>query len=40
MTRASVFQSAHALVVGLEWGEEKPSVHDILNVAKWLEAEG
>lgn len=39
MSRASVFQSAHALVKGLEWGEEKPSVYDVLNVAKWLEGE-
>jgi hypothetical protein len=37
MSRASVFQSAHALVTGLEWGEEKPSVYDVLSVAKWLE---
>lgn len=39
MDRATVFQSAHALVTGLEWGEEKPSVYDVLNVAKWLEGE-
>jgi hypothetical protein len=37
MDRASVFQSAHALVKGLEWGGEEPSVYDVLNVAKWLE---
>ncbi|MEU1037672.1 hypothetical protein [Streptomyces sp. NPDC005907] len=40
MDRASVFQNAHALVKGLEWGEERPSVYDVLNVAKWLEGEG
>lgn len=40
MDRAAVFQSAHALVTGLEWGEEKASVYDVLQVAKWLEGEG
>jgi hypothetical protein len=40
MDRAAVFQNAHALVTGLEWGEEKASVYDVLNVAKWLEGEG
>lgn len=40
MDRAAVFQSAHALVKGLEWGDEAPSVYDVLNVAKWLEGEG
>ncbi|GAB1326946.1 hypothetical protein [Streptomyces sennicomposti] len=40
MGRADVFQAAHALVKGLEWGDEKPSVYDVLNVAKWLEGEG
>lgn len=40
MSRASVFQSAHALVTGLPWGdEEKPSVYDVLSVAKWLEGD-
>ncbi|AKZ59180.1 hypothetical protein SAM23877_6135 [Streptomyces ambofaciens ATCC 23877] len=40
MSRASVFQSAHALVTGLAWGdEEKPSVYDVLSVAKWLEGD-
>jgi hypothetical protein len=39
MDRATVFQSAHALVSGLKWGEEAPSVYDVLNVAKWLEGE-
>ncbi|MGW1268178.1 hypothetical protein [Streptomyces sp. NPDC002491] len=38
MRRASVFQSAHALVNGLKWGEEA-SVYDVLSVAKWLEGE-
>lgn len=37
MGRASVFQSAHALVSGLEWGEDA-TVYDVLQVAKWLEA--
>ncbi|MEU3986098.1 hypothetical protein AB0F77_39580 [Streptomyces sp. NPDC026672] len=38
MDRASVFQSAHALVTGLTWDEgEQPSVYDVLSVAKWLE---
>jgi len=37
MDRATVFQTAHSLVKGLEWGEEKPSVYDVLSVAKWLE---
>jgi hypothetical protein len=37
MDRASVFQNAHALVTGLEWGMENPSVYDVLSVAKWLE---
>ncbi len=41
MSRASVFQSAHALVKGLEWDErEWASIHDVLTVAKWLEGEG
>lgn len=39
MDRAAVFQSAHALVQGLEW-DEKASVYDVLQVAKWLEGEG
>ncbi|MFF3312493.1 hypothetical protein [Streptomyces sp. NPDC002952] len=39
MDRADVFQSAHALVTGLEWGENA-SVYDVLSVAKWLEGEG
>ncbi|WP_228973422.1 hypothetical protein [Streptomyces sp. DH12] len=38
LSRASVFQSAHALVTGLAWGEEqKPSVYDVLQVARFLE---
>lgn len=41
MSRAGIFQSAHALVTGLEWDQsEKPSVYDVLSVAKWLEGEG
>lgn len=40
MGRADVFQAAHALVKGLEWGGEDPSVYDVLSVAKWLEGEG
>ncbi|MDH6625753.1 hypothetical protein M2271_003564 [Streptomyces sp. LBL] len=41
LDRASVFQSAHALLKGLDWGEdEKASVYDVLSVAKWLEGEG
>jgi hypothetical protein len=41
MDRASVFQSAHALVTGLTWDErEWSSIHDVLQVAKWLEGEG
>jgi hypothetical protein len=40
MDRATVFQSAHALVTGLKWGEsESPSVYDVLSVAKWLEGD-
>ncbi len=40
MSRASVFQSAHDLVTGLQWGdEENPSVYDVLSVAKWLEGD-
>ncbi|WDM17659.1 hypothetical protein J3S85_37770 [Streptomyces lavenduligriseus] len=39
MDRAEVFRAAHALVDGLEW-DEKPSVYDVLQVAKWLEGEG
>jgi hypothetical protein len=40
MDRAAVFQSAHALVTGLKWGEsESPSVYDVLSVAKWLEGD-
>ncbi|MFE0326309.1 hypothetical protein ACFW08_05770 [Streptomyces sp. NPDC058960] len=39
MDRADVFRSAHALVQGLEW-DEKASVYDVLQVAKWLEGEG
>ncbi|KUF18849.1 hypothetical protein [Streptomyces silvensis] len=39
MTRATVFQAAHALVKGLEWGEPA-TVYDVLQVTKWLEAEG
>jgi hypothetical protein len=39
LSRASVFQSAHALVTGLSWGEEKPTVYDVLSVAKWLEGD-
>ncbi|MFF1625585.1 hypothetical protein [Streptomyces sp. NPDC058272] len=38
MSRASVFQAAHALVQGLEW-DEKASVYDVLQVAKWLEGD-
>lgn len=38
--RAAIFQSAHALVTGLTWSDdEKPSVYDVLQVAKWLEGE-
>lgn len=37
MSRASVFQAAHSMVSGLAWGEEqKPSVYDVLQVAKWM----
>jgi hypothetical protein len=39
MSRADIFQSAHALVKGLEW-DEKASVYDVLQVAKWLEGDG
>jgi hypothetical protein len=40
MSRADVFHTAHALVTGLPWeGTEKPSVYDVLSVAKWLEGE-
>lgn len=38
MDRASVFQSAHALVSGLKWDErEWASIYDVLQVAKWME---
>ncbi|WP_406161021.1 hypothetical protein [Streptomyces canus] len=41
MDRASVFQNAHALVTGLKWDErEWASIHDVLQVAKWMEREG
>lgn len=41
MDRASVFQSAHALVTGLKWDErEWASIHDVLQVAKWMEGDG
>ncbi|MFD5161023.1 hypothetical protein ACFWMJ_23590 [Streptomyces hawaiiensis] len=39
MDRADVFRAAHALVKDLEW-DEKASVYDVLQVAKWLEGEG
>ncbi|MFJ3248343.1 hypothetical protein [Streptomyces sp. NPDC086782] len=39
MSRADIFQSAHALVSGLKW-DEAASVYDVLSVAKWLEGEG
>ena len=40
MSRATVFQTAHALVTGLKWDDsEKASVYDVLSVAKWLEGE-
>lgn len=40
MDRGDVFRAAHALVTGLPWGEEeKPSVYDVLSVAKWLEGD-
>lgn len=40
MSRNDIFRSAHALVTGLEWSEsDKPSVYDVLSVAKWLEGD-
>ncbi|MEU3285602.1 hypothetical protein [Streptomyces longwoodensis] len=37
MSRAAIYQSAHALVTGLKWEDgEAPSVYDVLQVAKWL----
>jgi hypothetical protein len=39
MDRADVFRAAHALVQGQEW-DEKASVYDVLQVAKWLEGDG
>ncbi|MEU0860635.1 hypothetical protein ABZ352_35510 [Streptomyces griseofuscus] len=39
MERVDVFRAAHAMVTNLEW-EEKPSVYDVLQIAKWLEGEG
>jgi hypothetical protein len=39
MSRADILSAAHALVKGLEW-DEKASVYDVLQVAKWLEGEG
>ncbi|MGW2950761.1 hypothetical protein [Streptomyces eurythermus] len=40
MSRGDIYRAAHALVAGLAWGEsEKPSVYDVLQVAKWLEGD-
>ncbi|WP_369147067.1 hypothetical protein [Streptomyces sp. R44] len=37
MSRASVFQAAHAMVSGLKWGDDDaPSIYDVLQVAKWM----
>ncbi|MCQ6554767.1 hypothetical protein NPS70_16400 [Streptomyces sp. C10-9-1] len=39
MSRGDVFRAAHALVGSLAWDMEKPSVFDVLSVAKWLGGE-
>ncbi|WP_406324078.1 hypothetical protein [Streptomyces niveus] len=40
MDRSDDFRAAHALVSGLEWeGDEKFSVYDVLQVAKFLGGE-
>lgn len=40
LERSDAFRAAHALVSGLTWeGEEKFSVYDVLQVAKFLGGE-